>query len=66
MAFSFTPELVKQSLSGPKLDLVMEGKEKREQHTGDQQFHVTDVISHVSFTTKEGHPIKPDANEAMK
>lgn len=31
--FNFTPELVKQPLSRPKLDLVMEGKEKREQHT---------------------------------
>lgn len=33
IAFNFTPELVKQPLSRPKPDLVMEGKEKREQHT---------------------------------
>lgn len=55
----------------------MEGKEKREQHTGvggvggvgekgGQQFCMTGSISHISFNTKEGHPIKPDANEAMK
>lgn len=33
IAFNFTPELVKQPLSKPKLDLVMKGKEKREHHT---------------------------------